>query len=85
MPINRLQFVSLIQMRGMRKKLKDIFRLLKPATIKYKKDDPVGLACTAAYFIVLQWLPSLLVLFPSLELKWGRKLSRRKYLWKSTP
>lgn len=46
----------------MKKIFQDIWLLLKKATLKYKKDDPVRLAGTTAYFMVFAMAPIIIII-----------------------
>lgn len=46
----------------MKSKIKDVFSLLKKASVKYKKDDPVRLAGTAAYFMIFAMAPIIIII-----------------------
>jgi membrane protein len=65
-------------MRKMRKRLNGVFRLLNQATIKYKKDDPVRLSGTAAYFIVFAMAPIIVIIVSILGILMGKETIQEK-------
>jgi membrane protein len=64
----------------MKKKIRQIFNLLKRSVIKYKKDDPVRLAGTTAYFTVFALAPILIIIISVIGLLMGEEtISTKAY------
>lgn len=62
----------------MKNKLRNIFLLLKKATLKYKADDPVRLAGTTAYFTVFAMAPIIIIIISIAGILLGQESIQEK-------
>ncbi|MGM0667998.1 MAG: YihY/virulence factor BrkB family protein [Bacteroidota bacterium] len=62
----------------MKKKLLRVYLLLKKSTVKYKQDDPVRLAGTAAFFMIFAMAPIIIIIISIIGILLGQETIQEK-------